>query len=41
MILPERVFGNSGVNWITSGGATRPISCLTYLTKDFLISSKV
>ena len=26
MILPERVFGSPGANWITSGRANGPIS---------------
>ena len=31
MILPERVFGRPGANWITSGDANGPISRRTQL----------
>ena len=36
MILPERVFGSAGANWILSGAAIGPISLRTCLTSSFL-----
>ena len=30
MILPERVFGSAGAQWITSGAAMGPISLRTW-----------
>ena len=34
MILPERVFGRPGANWIRSGEAIGPISFLTHATSS-------
>ena len=39
MILPERVFGRPGENWIQSGVAVGPMILRTVATSSFLISS--
>src|SRR5262245_48670722 len=39
MILPERVLGSPGENWIRSGVASGPISFLTCWTSSFFSSS--
>ena len=39
MIFPERVFGNPGAQWITSGAAIGPISFRTCWTNSFFNSS--
>src|SRR3954451_2259847 len=39
MILPERVLGRPGANWITSGEAIGPISLRTWATSSFRIIS--
>ena len=39
MILPERVFGRPGANWILSGTAIGPISLRTWLASSFFSSS--
>ena len=39
MILPERVFGNPGAHWITSGTAIGPISRRTQAHKSFFRES--
>ena len=36
MILPDRVFGNPGANWIRSGDAVGPITLRTCGDKFFL-----
>jgi hypothetical protein len=39
MILPERVFGRPGANWIWSGDAIGPISLRTQATSSLRRSS--
>ena len=39
MILPERVFGSPGANWIWSGEAIGPMSLRTQATSSFRKSS--
>ena len=39
MILPERVFGRPGENWIRSGEAIGPMSLRTQATSSFRSSS--
>src|SRR6476469_5515941 len=39
MILPERVFGSPGANWIWSGDAIGPMSLRTHATNSFRNSS--
>ena len=39
MILPERVFGRPGANWIRSGEAIGPISLRTQATSSLRSSS--
>ncbi len=39
MILPDRVLGRPGANWIRSGEAIGPISLRTWLTSSFFSSS--
>ncbi len=34
MILPDRVFGRPGANWMMSGAANGPISCRTQSTSS-------
>ena len=40
MIFPERVFGNPGAHWITSGEAIGPISLRTQLTSSLRSASE-
>ena len=35
MILPDRVFGSAGANWILSGTAMGPISLRTWFASSF------
>ena len=39
MILPERVLGSAGVNWIFSGAASAPMSWRTSWTSSLRSSS--
>ena len=39
MILPERVLGSAGVNWIFSGAASAPMSRADFL--DQLLAQRV
>ncbi len=39
MILPERVLGRPGAQWITSGVAMGPISLRTWATSSFFSAS--
>ena len=39
MILPERVFGSPGANWIRSGDAIGPMSLRTQATNSVRSSS--